>query len=56
MHQHGARLRMMFAALALWGAANLACAQTVPGQTNQDIDLFLVNPAVAADRDGWRIL
>src|SRR3954453_7122740 len=56
MHQHGARLGMTLAALVLWGAANLACAQTVPGQTNQDIDLFLVNPAVAADRPNVLII
>src|SRR3989442_962805 len=39
-------------ALALLGLVMVvpAYAQTVPGQTNQDIDLFLVNPTVAADR------
>ena len=31
-------------------------AQTIPGQTNQDIDLFLVNPAVAADRPNVLII
>ena len=56
MHQHGARLRITIAGLVLSAAANLACAQTVPGQTNQDIDLFLVNPAVAADRPNVLII
>src|SRR5690349_1451639 len=30
--------------------------QSVPGQINQDIDLFLINPAVAADRPNVLII
>src|SRR5690242_2654607 len=33
-----------------------AHADSVPGQTNQDIDLFLVNPAVAAGRPNVLII
>jgi type IV pilus assembly protein PilY1 len=31
-------------------------AQTIPGQTNQDIDLFLINPSVAAGRPNVLII
>src|SRR5689334_19369563 len=48
----------------LWRLLTLACLVVLPavvyadivGQTNQDIDLFLVNPAIAADRPNVLII
>lgn len=42
--------------LALICVASPARSDSVPGVTNQDIDLFLVNPAVAADRPNVLII
>ena len=38
------------AAALIFGFSALADAQTLVGQTNQDIDLFLTNPAIPANR------
>src|SRR5262249_31220099 len=47
--------RLAAALLALHFASPVY-AGIVPGQTSQDIDLFLVNPAVAADRPNVLII
>ena len=56
MYQHFCRLARLALALLAVHFASPVYANGGSGQTNQDIDLFLVNPAVAPDRPNVLII